>query len=87
MSSEGPLDNIQSSTIRLCNLRLNNDEVEDAAVGGEAENAEAYNDSPQNMQPAGNIVLNRARRAVTFAVDEEQANARVGEPSTSNCDK
>ncbi|XP_058801696.1 BTB/POZ domain-containing protein 1-like isoform X1 [Phymastichus coffea] len=86
MSSEGPLDNIQSSTIRLCNLRLNNEEVEDVAAGGEAENAEAFNDSPQNMQPAGNIVLNRARRALTFSCDEEQVNVRAGEPSTSNCD-
>jgi BTB/POZ domain-containing protein 1/2 len=89
MSSEGPSDNVSNASIRLYNLRLNHDESDEAAGGAEAENAEAFIDSPQNMQPPGNIMLNRARRALTFVCDEEQASisARCGEPSTSNCDK
>ena len=84
------------------NHEANHEDNEEAAGGAavalvpaiapavaEADNAEAFNDSPQNMQPAGNFMLNRARRALTFACDEEQASisARSGEPSTSNCDK
>lgn len=90
MSSEGPSENLSNPTRRLCNLRLNHEEGDEAAGGSnEIENAEAFSDSPQNMQPAGNILLNRARRALSFIYDEEQAsiNARTGEPSTSNFDK
>ncbi|XP_032453184.1 BTB/POZ domain-containing protein 1 isoform X2 [Nasonia vitripennis] len=91
MSSEGPSEGVSNASIRLYNLRLNHEEAEEAAGGGaEAENAEVFNDSPQNMQPVGTIMLNRARRALTFSCDEEQpsTSARSGEqPSTSNCDK
>ena len=89
MSSEGPSENVSNTAIRFCNLRLNNEESEEAAAGPETENTEAFSDSSHNMQPAVNIMLNRARRALTYSYDEDQVSlsSRSGEPSTSNCDK
>lgn len=90
MSSEGPTDNVSNPMRRLYNLRLNHEEGEEAAGGSnEIENAEAFSDSPQNMQPVGNIFLNRTRRALSFIYDEEQpsSSARNGEPSSLNFDK
>ncbi|XP_011500374.1 PREDICTED: BTB/POZ domain-containing protein 1 [Ceratosolen solmsi marchali] len=88
MSSEGRTASEPISSVLLYNLRLSIHENEEAAREAEAENAEAFIDSPQNMQPPGNIMLNQVRRALTFVCDEEQAStsARNDEPSTSNCD-
>ncbi|XP_014218544.1 BTB/POZ domain-containing protein 1 [Copidosoma floridanum] len=91
MSAEQSSDDVSNASARLSNLRLiHEDPGADEALAGpsEVENAEAFNNSPQNMQPAGNFMLNRARRAVTFVSDEEQASVgpRSGEPSTSNYD-
>ncbi|KAJ8669117.1 hypothetical protein QAD02_000376 [Eretmocerus hayati] len=89
MSSEGSSDSsVNNSTLRLHNLRLNaQEELEEAAGGLEAGNAEAFSDSPQNMQTSGNIMLNSARRALSFVeLDQASSSARNVEPFTSNCD-
>ena len=88
MSADGPPE----PWIRLQNLRINNEENDEPSdvgnVEGENANAEVFNDSPQNMQPAGYIMISRARRALTFA-DEEQVSLAIrrDEQSTSSCDK
>ncbi|KAL7295805.1 hypothetical protein TKK_0010855 [Trichogramma kaykai] len=92
MTSEGSPASVSNTALRFHNLRLNHEENDEGAVGGiEAENIETVNDSPQNMQPAGTIMLSMVRRAleVSDIIEEEEQTAtssRNAIPSTSNYD-
>ncbi|XP_033230068.1 BTB/POZ domain-containing protein 1-like [Belonocnema kinseyi] len=72
--SDGPGEDASAVASRLHNLRLGREEA-DEARNMESEGEASATDSPQNMQPPGNIMMSRVRRALTFSVDEE--------PSTS----
>lgn len=75
--AEAPGEEVSGAVARLHHLRL------------EVEN-ETSTDSPHNMQPPGNIMISRARRALTFSIDEEQGpslSSRHGEASSSNAEE
>lgn len=79
-----PTDPPSEPWVRLHNLRLSHDDNDSAEGNNEAENVEAFTDSPQNMQPAGSMLLNRVRRAHTF--DDElvaMSARREDQPSSS----
>ena len=95
MSSEGPADGVSNATLRLGNLRLNQDDenIEEGAVGVlgtvESENSETF-DSPYNMQTIGGIVLNRARRAFSADVlsdEQPSTSCRSGASTSTPCEK
>ncbi|XP_051174561.1 BTB/POZ domain-containing protein 1-like [Leptopilina boulardi] len=76
--SDAPGEDIFTAVARLHHLRL------------ETENDNVSTDSPHNMQPPGNIMISRARRALTFSIDEEQGPliaSRHGEASSSNAEE
>lgn len=82
---DGPGEDASSVASRLHNLRLGREEAEEAR-NMESEGEASATDSPQNMQPPGNIMMSRVRRALTFSVDEEPSTSsanRAGEPSSN----
>ena len=86
--SDAPVEDASAVASRLHNLRLGREET-DEFRHVETE-GEASTDSPQNMQPPGNIMMSRARRALTFSLDEEQSTSsanRNGEVSSSSVDE
>ena len=87
--SDAPAEDVSATASRLHNLRLGREEAEEAR-NLESEGEFLAADSPQNMQPPGNILMSRVRRALAFAVSEEPSTSsanRIGEISSSNIEE
>ncbi|XP_017765291.1 PREDICTED: BTB/POZ domain-containing protein 1-like isoform X2 [Eufriesea mexicana] len=88
MTSEASLSDVPIVS-RLHNLRLGHEDGDESQQNvNVAASGESSSEPVRNIQPIGNVIISRARRALNFVCDEDQptSTARAGESSSSNGD-
>lgn len=90
MTSEASLSDVPIVVSRLHSLWLGHEDGEESQQNVNlAASGESSSEPVRNIQPIGNVIISRARRALNFLCDEDQptSTARAGESSSSNGDK